>query len=90
MAVRIGSASSRASATRTPSLGETLMRIMQMGDRRADLDESQAATVTVTPDTRGVGLLEFHQIDRAREAGRQAGEAAVAALAARRASVEGR
>ncbi len=84
VAVRIGSASSRASATRTPSLGETLMRIMQMGDRRADLDESQGATVTVTPDTRGVGLLEFHQIDRAREAGRQAGEAAVTALAEHR------
>jgi NTE family protein len=60
------------------------MRVMQMGDRRADLDESQGATVTVTPDTRGVGLLEFHQIDRAREAGRQAGEAAVTALAEHR------
>lgn len=84
VAVRIGSASSRASATRTPSLGETLMRIMQMGDRRDELDGSHAATVTVTPDTRGVGLLEFHQIDRAREAGRQAGEAAVAALAEHR------
>jgi predicted acylesterase/phospholipase RssA len=39
-----------------------------------------AATVTVTPDTRGVGLLEFHQIDRAVEAGRQAGAAAAEAL----------
>jgi hypothetical protein len=38
------------------------------------------ATVTVMPDTRGIGLLEFHQIDDAREAGLQAGRAAVAAL----------
>ncbi len=87
VAVRIGSASSRANATRTPSLGETLMRIMQMGDRRDDLDGSHVATVTVTPDTRGVGLLEFHQIDRAREAGRQAGEAAVVALSEHRSRV---
>jgi predicted acylesterase/phospholipase RssA len=38
------------------------------------------ATITVTPDTRGIGLLEFHQIDAARDAGVRAGEAAVAAL----------
>ena len=52
---------------------------MQMGDRRAEGDPSKA-TVTVVPDTTGIGLLEFHQIDHAREAGREAGEAAVAAL----------
>jgi NTE family protein len=33
------------------------------------------ATVVVTPDTRGIGLLEFHQIDRAVEAGRAAVDA---------------
>jgi hypothetical protein len=38
------------------------------------------ATITVTPDTRGVGLLEFHQINAARDAGLRAGEAAVVAL----------
>ena len=76
IAVRIGSASALRHATRAPTLGETLMRVMQMGDRRSDGETSEfAATVTVTPDTRGVGLLEFHQIDRAREAGLQAGEA---------------
>ncbi|MFZ0667466.1 MAG: patatin-like phospholipase family protein, partial [Acidimicrobiales bacterium] len=80
IAVRIGSTSSRPSGERVPSLGETLMRIMQMADRQPGTDPSQSATVTVTPDTRGVGLLEFHQIDRAREAGRRAGEVAVAAL----------
>lgn len=80
VAVRIGSSAPR-SRERTPTLGETLLRIIQMGDR----EESRTPglpppTVTVTPDTRGVGLLEFHQIDRAREAGRQAGQAAIAAL----------
>ncbi len=41
----------------------------------------QHATLSgIVPDTTGIGLLEFHQIDHAREAGRQAGEAAVAAL----------
>lgn len=80
VAIRIGSTSSRATGERIPSLGETLMRIMQMADRQTTDDPSRIATVTVTPDTRGVGLLEFHQIDRAREAGRRAGEAAVTAL----------
>ena len=79
--MRIGSASSRPHETRTPTLGETLMRVMQMADRRTEEDASaRTATVTVTPDTCGVGLLEFHQIDWAREAGLQAGQVAVAAL----------
>jgi predicted acylesterase/phospholipase RssA len=80
IAVRIGSGSSRPHGTRTPTLGETLMRILQMADRKGDGDGAVGATVTVTPDTRGVGLLEFHQIDVARESGRHAGDAVVAAL----------
>lgn len=79
VAVRIGTASTTPAPGRVPSLGETLMRIMQMADRPGN-GSAPPATVTVTPDTRGVGLLEFHQIDRARQAGRLAGEAAVAAL----------
>ena len=55
LAVQIGSASSRPNTTRVPSLGETLMRIMQMGDRRPDLEASPTATVIVTPDTSGRG-----------------------------------
>lgn len=80
VAVRIGSASS-SRKERIPSLGETLVRVMQMGDRRDGDDLERApGTITVTPDTRGVGLLEFHQIDEALDAGVRAGEAAVAAL----------
>jgi NTE family protein len=81
VAVRIASGAPDPHESRTPSLGETLLRIVQMGDRGARLEEPQAtATVAVTPDAAGVGLLEFHQIEQAREAGLRAGEEAIAAL----------
>ncbi|HMK96883.1 MAG TPA: patatin-like phospholipase family protein, partial [Acidimicrobiales bacterium] len=82
LAVRIGAASSAPHTQDLPSLGETLLRVMQMGDHPDEINAAwQPPTVTVTPDTRGLGLLEFHQIDHAREAGWRAGRAAVAALA---------
>jgi predicted acylesterase/phospholipase RssA len=81
VAVRTGSGSSGSHRERASSLGETLMRVMQMGDRPVSHDAApNMATITVTPDTRGIGLLEFHQIDAARDAGLRAGEAAVVAL----------
>ena len=84
VAVNIGAATSMSrkdGPPRVPSLGETLLRTMLMAGS-STLDEAkELATVVVTPDTRGVGLLEFHQMDRARDAGRAAGQAAVAALA---------
>jgi NTE family protein len=84
VAVRTGRGGSGSHRERVPSLGETLMRIMQMGELHASDDAAaQMATVTVTPDTRGIGLLEFHQIDAARDAGVRAGEAAVVALRGR-------
>jgi predicted acylesterase/phospholipase RssA len=88
LAVRIGGAPSRPAAERVPKLGETLMRIMQMADREPETESERVATITVTPDTRGVGLLEFHQIDEAREAGRRAGEAALVAWRQRGMDVE--
>jgi len=78
LAVRIAGPAARHDGG-VPSLGETLLRIMEIGNGRESADAS-AATLTVTPDTSGVGLLEFHQIDAAREAGRAAGRAAVEAL----------
>ena len=68
---------------RMPSLPETLLRSMMMGSAGAVAAGRRQAAVVVTPDTRGIGLLEFHQIDRAVEAGRAAGRAALDALAAR-------
>jgi predicted acylesterase/phospholipase RssA len=64
-----------------PSLPETLLRSMLMASASAGAAARQQAAVVVTPDTRGIGLLEFHQIDRAVDAGRAAGRAAVDALA---------
>ena len=76
-----GTSSGRSGPPRMPSLPETLMRSMLMGGASAAAAARQRAAVVVTPDTRGIGLLEFHQIDRAVEAGRAAGRAAVEALA---------
>ena len=76
-----GSVRRRSGLPRTPSLPETLLRAMLMGSARAVEDARRHATVVVTPDTRGIGLLEFHQIDRAIAAGRSAGRSAVQALA---------
>ena len=85
VAVNIAAAASiRGSrAVRMPTLGETLLRTMLMAGS-ATLDDARSrATVVVTPDTRGIGLLEFHQIDRARAAGKIAGQAVVELLRAR-------
>jgi predicted acylesterase/phospholipase RssA/CRP-like cAMP-binding protein len=82
VAVNIAAASGGSSTgePRMPSLGETLLRTMLMAGT-SNLDEARRrAAVVVTPDTRGIGLLEFHQMDRARDAGRVAGRAAVEAL----------
>ncbi|MFL6068095.1 MAG: MFS transporter [Gaiellaceae bacterium] len=74
--------SRRAGPPRMPTLPETMLRTMLMGSARELAAAREHATVVVTPDTRGIGLLEFHQIDRAVEAGRSAGRAALDALTA--------
>lgn len=61
-----------AGAPRVPGMAATMMRTMMMaGDLAANVVLAQA-DVVIRPDTRGVGLLEFHQIDHARETGRTA------------------
>ena len=57
---------------RIPGIAETLMRTMMMGSGLAATATSAQADVVIRPGNRGVGLLEFHQIDQAREAGRTA------------------
>ncbi|RFZ64372.1 Multidrug resistance protein stp [Mycobacterium marinum] len=67
----------RSGPIQVPGIGDTLMRTMMMGSRTV-ADAAQAeALVVIRPDTRAVGLLEFHQIDAAREAGRAAARAAL-------------
>jgi hypothetical protein len=64
-----------------PSITETLLAVAGLGgDRQLDAGDG-VATVTVTVEVPGVSLFEWHQIDAAREAGHQAGVAAVRALA---------
>ena len=66
---------------RIPTLGEVLVRTMLMADRSQGPGEGPSpAAVTVVPDTRGIGLFEFFQLDEAREAGLEAGRAAIRAL----------
>ncbi|BBX76183.1 MFS transporter [Mycobacterium shinjukuense] len=55
---------------RVPSIGETVIRTMMMGSRMVADAALAQADVVIRPDARAVGLLEFHQIDAAREAGR--------------------
>jgi EmrB/QacA subfamily drug resistance transporter len=60
---------------RVPGLGETLLRLMMIGgDGTAQRAREQGAFV-ITPPSLGVGMLEFHQLDRMVEAGRMAARA---------------
>jgi NTE family protein len=62
---------------RLPSLPETMARIALLSSANTDESARRLADMTISVRVPGVGLLEFHQIDAAREAGRCA---AVAAL----------
>jgi EmrB/QacA subfamily drug resistance transporter len=62
---------------RLPSLPETMARIALLSSANTDESARRLADMTISVRVSGVGLLEFHQIDAAREAGRRA---AVAAL----------
>jgi predicted acylesterase/phospholipase RssA len=63
---------------RVPALGETLLRTMMIGAGGAVDAAHRRGAVVVTPATLGVGLLEFHQIDRMVLAGREAARALLA------------
>ena len=58
-----------------PGLGDTLMRTMMIGSGGAgDAARARGAWV-VAPSSMGVGLLEFHQLDRMIQSGRAAARA---------------
>ncbi len=63
---------------RLPPLTDTMARIALLSSANTDESARQHADMTIRVPVAGVGLLEFHQIDQARAAGRRA---AVAALA---------
>jgi NTE family protein len=70
-----GSGRSRTGRPRVPALGETLLRTMMIGSGGAVAAARERGAWVVTPPTLGVGLLEFHQLDRMIDAGRAAGRA---------------
>jgi EmrB/QacA subfamily drug resistance transporter len=73
----------RARSARAPSLGETLTRVLLLGSTNTSDAARRHADIIIKPNAEGVGLLEFHQLDAAREAGRTATrEALDATLAA--------
>jgi predicted acylesterase/phospholipase RssA len=67
-----GGGAARTGRPRVPALGETLLRTMMIGSGGAITAARGQGAWVVTPPTRGVGLLEFHQLDRMIEAGRSA------------------
>jgi predicted acylesterase/phospholipase RssA len=54
-----------------PTLAETIFRVMLLSESDADRRRS-FADVYVRPDWEGIGILEFHMLDRMRSAGRRA------------------
>ncbi len=78
VAVRIASGAADPHETRTPSLGETLLRIVQMGDRGVRLEEPQpTAAVAVIPDSgrgRALGVPPDRPGPRGGPAGRRGGD----------------
>jgi NTE family protein len=63
---------------RLPSLPETMARIALLSSANTDESARRHADMTIAVRVSGVGLLEFHQIDAARAAGRLAAQAALA------------
>ncbi len=76
IAVSIGTGAPPASAAdqphspRVPSIVDTLMRTMTIGSAMASSEVLAHADLAIHPEVSGVGFLEWHQIDAAREAGR--------------------
>jgi NTE family protein len=67
---RAAAATEKPCAPRVPRIVDTLMRTMTIGSAMASSEMLARVDVAIHPDTGGVGFLEWHQIDVAREAGR--------------------
>jgi len=59
-----------ARSLRVPNIVDTLTRTMTIGSGMASAAMLAQADLAIQPDSSDVGFLEWHQIDRAREAGR--------------------
>jgi NTE family protein len=60
---------------RMPALGDTLLRVMTIGGQGTAQRAREQGAFVITPPTLGVGMLEFHQLDRMVDAGRMAARA---------------
>ncbi len=60
-----------------PGLAETLTRVFLLASSKTSPAARRHADLVIAPRTDGVGLLEFHQLDRARAAGRAAARQAL-------------
>jgi predicted acylesterase/phospholipase RssA/CRP-like cAMP-binding protein len=67
----------RSRPERPPSLGETLTRVLLLGSANTSDAARRHADLVIKPRAEGVGLLEFTQLDAAREAGRVAAREAL-------------
>ncbi|MEO5852528.1 MAG: DHA2 family efflux MFS transporter permease subunit [Nocardioides sp.] len=67
-----GSGTTRTGRPRVPALGETLLRTMMIGSGGAVAAARAQGAWVLCPASMGVGLLEFHQLDRMIESGRAA------------------
>jgi EmrB/QacA subfamily drug resistance transporter len=72
-----GASRSRRNSERPPSLGETLTRVLLLGSANTSEEARRHADLIIKPRAEGVGLLEFTQLDAAREAGRAAAREAL-------------
>ncbi|OBI45165.1 MFS transporter [Mycobacterium colombiense] len=76
VSIGTGQQATSASATklphppRVPNVVDTLLRTMTIGSAMASTAVLERADLAIHPDTSSIGFLEWHQIDRAREAGR--------------------
>ncbi|MCV7077369.1 MFS transporter [Mycobacterium szulgai] len=81
-AAQPGAATTNGRPVQVPAIGDTLIRTMTIGSAMASTAVLAQADVVITPDTSGIGFVEFHQIDRAREAGRMAARAVMPQISA--------
>ena len=72
-----GASRSQRRSERPPSLGETLTRVLLLGSANTSDAARRHADLIIKPRAEGVGLLEFTQLDAAREAGRAAAREAL-------------
>jgi predicted acylesterase/phospholipase RssA len=68
---------SRGDQPAVPTISEALARAMVLGSCASSESARRAADVSIVPDTVGVGMLEYHQLDVLRVAGRAAARVAL-------------